>query len=106
MFVTGDGDKAREMKRVGRFQSTSLVSAWRRLRMTQAEMRWICKCLAAFETRVCIFYVRAPFSEVVAVRWGGIAHANQDGNFSPMAGIHITVKLNESGAQAKVISEG
>lgn len=40
------------------------------------------------------------------VRRGGIAHTNQDGNFSPMAGIHITVKLNESGAQAKGVSEG
>lgn len=36
---------------------------------------------------------------------GSIAHANQDGNLNPMAGIHITVKLNESGAQAKGVSE-
>lgn len=40
------------------------------------------------------------------MRQGGIAHANWDGNFSPMAGIHITVKVNESGAQATVVSEG
>ena len=45
------------------------------------------------------------FSEVFAVQSGVITHANQGGSFSPMGGIHIAVKQNESGAQANGISE-
>lgn len=99
--VTSDGGITRVMKWGEVFPPTSFTSVKRRLRANQTKLRCICEHFADFETTACLFYVYAPFQRSFFVQREGIAHAKQDVKFSPMAGIHIPVKLNEPGTQAK-----
>lgn len=95
VYVDAERGIAREMTWGERFPPTTFTSVWRRPRVNQTKMRHlsVCKHSADFKTRVPFFFLWAcTFLDMAVVwRWG-FAHSNQDGNFNPMAGIHITVK--------------